>query len=155
MSYATPLGLRHARLLVVACACAIGTLHAQQALNAGPSTSPTGVANASPPTARAPAEQADLAYVAIKVNSQQLATDALILRRVRGGERIYMRESEVKASRLRVGALGGAVIQDGAIYYLISGVDGLRVTFDEVSQSLEIEAAPFFFETEQIQLTSN
>jgi outer membrane usher protein len=155
MSYATPLGLRHARLLVVACACAIGTLHAQQALNAGPSTSPTGVANASPPTARAPAEQADLAYVAIKVNGQQLATDALILRRVRGGERIYMRESEVKASRLRVGALGGAVIQDGAIYYLISGVDGLRVTFDEVSQSLEIEAAPFFFETEQIQLTSN
>jgi outer membrane usher protein len=93
-----------------------------------------------------------LAYVALKVNGQELATDALILRRVRGGERIYLREAEVKAARLRVVALGGAVVQDGAIYYLVSGIEGLRVVFDENAQALEIDAAPAFFETEQIQL---
>jgi len=92
------------------------------------------------------------AFVALQLNGERVSEGALILRAGAEGKRFYLGAAEAKRLRLDLAARVAAVHVDNDDFYPLDGIEGVRYSFDELSQSLAIEAVPSIFSAQQITL---
>lgn len=92
------------------------------------------------------------AFVALRLNSEAVSDGVLILRAGPEGKQFFLGAVEAKRLRLDLAARVAAVHFDKDDFYPLDGIEGLRYAFDELNQSLAIEAVPSIFSAQQITL---
>lgn len=105
-----------------------------------------------PTTAVAAPSDAYPSFLTIRINSQLASENALMLRAGKTGEQFFISTADAQKFRLALPAPLIAVEFEGAQYVLLNSVTGLSLTFDDVAQTLSVEAAPTLFQSATIAL---
>ncbi|QJR10662.1 hypothetical protein DSM104443_01729 [Usitatibacter rugosus] len=92
------------------------------------------------------------AFVALRLNGEAVSDGALILRAGAEGKQFFLGAAEARRLRLDLAARVSAVHVDKDDFYPLDGIEGLRYAFDELTQSLAIDAVPAIFNAQQITL---
>jgi outer membrane usher protein len=146
-------------MLILFCTCVRGCLIAVGAFMAMYLSAPFAQtqlqvpAQAPTPTAKPAPSEAYPSFVKVRINGQVAAENTLILRSGKNGEQFSFSPSDIKSFRLALPPDAGTVDFDGQRFVTLNTIGGLSLTFDDVSQTLSVDAAAAFFESATIALT--
>ncbi|MDX2220769.1 MAG: fimbria/pilus outer membrane usher protein [Burkholderiales bacterium] len=125
----------------VALALAVCALSAAAAEVIGRSADATGATTS--PATHPTTDATYPAIVAIVLNGQAATDSALVMRR---GDAFLLHDVSARELRLALHKFTAAQAMDGQKFFALDGIPGLKLSFDEVTQVLDLVADPFLFE---------